>query len=116
MTSHFLEEHFHAVAHCPVCKSAYDPLRARIVTAEDGVELVHVECPRCYGAIIATVGPSHGGTTAMLGMVTDLTVDDLFRLRNRVPVTTDNVLSFYAQLRTDNGVSFLQSIQNAMDT
>ncbi|MDO8581772.1 MAG: hypothetical protein Q7S16_02760 [bacterium] len=110
-TSHFLEEHFHAVAACPLCRKKYDPLEARIITAEDGVELVHVECQRCHGAIVATITGEAGGATSMMGIVTDLSSRDLFRLRAREPIIADDVLLFHTLLSKDRGQSFLHTIE-----
>ena len=110
-TSHFLEEHFHAVVACPLCRTKYDPLEARIITADDGVELVHVECQRCRGAIVATITGEAEGATSMIGIVTDLSSRDLFRLRAREPITADDVLSSYTLLSQDRGTSFLRTIE-----
>ncbi|MBI4281813.1 hypothetical protein HY625_03260 [Candidatus Uhrbacteria bacterium] len=107
--SHFLEEHFHGVASCPLCKKKYDPLEARIVVAEDGSELVHVECQRCRGAILAAVTNADVGMS-VVGVVTDLSPDDLFRLRAREPVTSDDVLALHAAFSADHGRSLLLGV------
>lgn len=106
--SHFLEEHFHAVATCPLCRKKYDPLEARIVTAEDGVELVHVECQHCRGAIIATTPSAESGVTSLVGVVTDLSSRDLFRLRAREPITADDVLTIYQCIANDRGIALMR--------
>ncbi len=112
--SHFLEEHFHGVASCPLCKKKYDPLEARIVVTEDGSELVHVECQRCRGAILAAVTNADAGTS-VVGVVTDLSPDDLFRLRAREPVTSDDVLALHAALSADHGSELLTTLDANKD-
>lgn len=110
--SHFLEEHFAGMATCPLCRKKYDPLEARIIMGDDGAELVHVECQRCRGAIIAKISGSHRGATSMIGIVTDLSSRDLLRLQSKTAIDADDVVSLYTLVTHDGGSAFLQTLND----
>lgn len=108
---HFFQEHFHGAVTCPLCRKKYDALEAHVITSEEGVELVHVECRRCRGAIVATVVSSQSGMMTVMGIVTDLSSHDLFRLRGKEPVTSNEVLALRASLRSDGGAALLTRLR-----
>lgn len=107
---HFLDEHVKRAGHCPLCKAKYAPLEASVIASgESDANLVHVECPRCHGAVVAIVSASRAGMTSM-GVVTDLSSDDLERICNDACVTSDDVLENYSFLSAENGRQLIDAL------
>ena len=83
------------VSYCPLCESHYNPMEAKILEQREDAHLIHVQCRRCRSSVIVLVAAaSHGGFTS-IGMVTDLTAEDVLRFRSAEKVTVDDVLNIH---------------------
>lgn len=60
----------------------------------DEAHLVHIQCSSCGSSIVALIMNSAIGLTSM-GLVTDLTGDDVLRFKDEAAVTADDVLGFH---------------------
>ncbi len=83
---------------CPLCEAVYHPDAFRLIREKDGEKCVHITCGACHVAILARVENSSVGIR-VVGVVTDLTLQDAVRVHERVPVGEDDVLTLHALLR-----------------
>lgn len=95
-----LHEGLKLISFCPVCQVGYNPIEARILGERDDSQLLHVQCRNCANAILALVHFSAQGISS-LGMVTDLTFDDVVRFRDESFVEADDVLRAHEFLKND---------------
>ena len=92
------------MTHCPVCNLRYDPLEARVVRENGASHLVHVSCRFCRSAIIAIIVANTAGINS-IGLVTDMTADDVGRFGGNQPLTSDDVLEAYQFLHKERVLS-----------
>ena len=97
---HFFPDALKAIAQCPICQAKYEPFQAKVLEEGDGAHLVHVECTKCHGAVVAVIMSNQLGLSSV-GMITDLTSQDVLRLKGGKPVSEDTVLDCFALLSGD---------------
>lgn len=85
------------VTHCPVCNLRYDPVEARVLEESDNAHLFYIRCRHCQAAVLAVVTVSSSGISSV-GLVTDLTSDDVIRFKSAKPITCDDVIEVHEQL------------------
>ena len=95
-----IQESLKLMNQCPVCQGHYSEKDAKILEEKAGVNLIHITCPHCYNHILAVVIVSQLGMSTV-GMVTDLTADDVKRLYTWQSVSEDEVLDFHQILKTN---------------
>lgn len=95
--SSLLQESLRLISYCPVCDTSYNPMEARVIEEQGETHLMHVRCKKCAHAILALVLTSGMGVSSM-GLLTDLTFDDVLRFREAPALTTDDVLAFHELL------------------
>jgi len=70
--------------HCPVCNSRY----------KNDAHLVHITCQQCRSAILAVVLVNGTGISS-IGLVTDLTSEDVLKFRDAGALTHDDVIDLH---------------------
>lgn len=75
-------------------------MEARVIDEQGERHLMHIRCKKCAHAIIALVLTTGVGMSSM-GILTDLTFDDVLRFRTVPPVTTDDVIALHEMLERD---------------
>ena len=94
------------ISYCPLCNAHYSPTEAKILEQKDGAHLIHVECGNCRSSIVA------GGITGSIGissvgLITDLTSQDVMRFKNSESLSEDDVIEAYQTLTVDSDLSAL---------
>lgn len=79
------------LAACPMCQTAYHPLKTRVVAERGDAHLLYLECRQCSSAVVAIVTAGHAGLQS-IGAVTDLTRHELLQTAADTTVTTDDVV------------------------
>lgn len=82
------------ISYCPLCETSYNPLRARVLEERDDAHLVHMQCSACGSSIVALIMSSSLGITSV-GLITDLTSDDVLHFKDVGRVTADDVLNLH---------------------
>ncbi len=79
------------LAACPMCQTAYHPLKTRVVAERGDAHLLYLECRHCSSAVVAIVT---AGTTGLesVGALTDLTRGELAQATTEAIVSTDDVV------------------------
>ena len=91
---------------CPICSSIYDVDRAKMFSRNESATLVHLTCVRCNSYFVAMVIMIGQGVSSV-GMVTDLSFDDVKRIYSSEPITTDEIIDAYEQLHSNNFIHSL---------
>ena len=97
-SSQSIQESLKLMNQCPVCKEGYETSEDNILEEKNGAHLIHITCPHCQSKVSAMVMVSQVGLSSV-GMVTDLTADDVLRLRNQEPVSENELLDFHVLLK-----------------
>lgn len=92
----FFEEGLQFITACPLCHSRYRPFEARVIEENDEAHLLHIQCKKCTGSVVALVMTTAMGVTSF-GLVTDLLPHEVMRFGQAAPVTFDDVLTLYQQ-------------------
>ncbi len=86
---------------CPICDTTYDFRRLKILAERDQNLLTYIDCGHCGGAIVSILTISPSGMSA-LGLLTDLSSEEVLTADARQPVTADDVLTFHSYLDQDD--------------
>lgn len=79
---------------CPFCEYAYDSRKVIVLEQYDENRLVHVTCSDCKSSILHIVLATQVGLNTM-GIITDLTADEVRKLKHSRGVTSDSLLEFH---------------------
>ncbi|OGH68524.1 MAG: hypothetical protein A3J66_00395 [Candidatus Magasanikbacteria bacterium RIFCSPHIGHO2_02_FULL_47_14] len=100
----------HFISQCPLCSHKYQKDSVRILEQEGDARLMHMTCGKCKNAVLALVVTSKA-VVGSVGMMTDLTVKDVVRLREKEAVTEEELLEFHTLLK-QQPQQWLQHIQS----
>jgi len=95
-----IQEGLKLMAECPLCKHSYSEKEASVIEEKNSAHLVHITCPHCHHSILALVIVSKVGMSSV-GMVTDLGMNDVNRLKTLGPITEDELLDFHSLLQKE---------------
>jgi hypothetical protein len=91
---------------CPICSSLYDTNDAKLFSRNETATLVHLTCNKCSSYFVAMVLLMGQGVSSV-GMITDLSFDDVKRLYNTQPFTTDEIIDAHEEMQTN---TFIHSL------
>lgn len=86
------------VSFCPVCETRYNPMEARMLGQDGDTHFLHVQCRKCQNSILAMVLINEVGASSV-GLLTDLSYEDVLRFRARKSVTVNDVIDVHKQLK-----------------
>jgi len=99
-------DNLRVISYCPLCNSHYNPSQAKVLEEKDGAHLIHVECKKCDSSIVAVIITGGIGVSSV-GLITDLTSDDVIKFKNQDPVTDDDVIEAYEIVKNNNFIKML---------
>lgn len=82
------------VSYCPVCETRYNPMEARLLGEQGETQLLHVQCRKCRHSILALVLVNQMGASSV-GLLTDLSYEDVMRSKAHTAVTVDDVIQVH---------------------
>ena len=91
---------------CPHCQAKFEQLDTAIITESKDAELVHVKCRSCQGSLVALLF-STGPLISSIGLVTDLSQEDVVRFQQANEVSEDDLLAYHEWLRQPRVVADL---------
>jgi hypothetical protein len=77
--------------YCPLCAARAESVTVRALGGNGETRLVHVSCRRCHAASLALV-LSRGEEASSVGIVTDLSHEDVRRVARMRAVSVDDVI------------------------
>lgn len=95
----FFKEQNDVVGDCPVCETTFRSEDVTTVRETEEITLLHASCHKCQSSVmVGIVGPDLGVATS-IGMLTDLTKEDIERFSSTDKVSVDDVLDFHKFLK-----------------
>ncbi len=91
------------ISNCPLCQSIYQPASTRVLIAREDAHLVHIKCGQCDCAIVAVIVNNLMGISS-IGLLTDLTPEDVLKFRSTDSVSADDVIELHRWLATGRSV------------
>lgn len=85
--------------HCPFCGASAEEMDIKLLKKMMDREIIHVHCAACRGSIIALLMTSGPGV-ASIGLVTDLSFDDMVKFINNREISLDDVLGMHELLKS----------------
>jgi len=79
-----------------MCGMGYEPAYIGVLQQQGSVTVVHAECPRCQSAAILAVLAGMLGIVTTMGMLTDMTREDVERFKDAKVISSDDVLRLHA--------------------
>lgn len=98
---YFSDEEVKLIAYCPFCESDLNPVKAKVIDDRDDSQLIHVQCNTCKGFILALLTKTAAGLNS-IGLITDLTFDDVFQFKNKERLQADDVIAIHQTLANKN--------------
>ena|SRR3989339_115101 len=86
---------------CPFCEHNYDAKKVVVLEEQEENRLVHVTCSECNSSILHIVVVTPIGLNTM-GIITDLTAEEVLRLRRGPGVTEETLLDFHKFISNTN--------------
>lgn len=90
------------VSRCPLCNAGCRMEDAYTIESTDDASMIYTECPRCKSSIVAVVAMSGVGIVS-LGMVTDMTKEDVERFRTAPSMSSNELLEMIQLLQRKDG-------------
>lgn len=85
---------------CPVCNTLYDLNRFKILAERDQHALTYIQCSQCGSALLTLLTMNPHGLQA-IGLVTDLSSDEVVNFESGEPVSVDDVIIVHDALDRD---------------
>ncbi|MFA6603765.1 MAG: hypothetical protein WCT10_02890 [Patescibacteria group bacterium] len=99
--SQFYDEGIKLISYCPLCEASYNPHETKVLGEKEDSHLLHIQCGNCRNAILALVLISAVGVSSV-GLVTDLSGDEVDRFKSGRAVSTDDVIDTHHLLRDED--------------
>jgi len=88
------------ISYCPVCESTYEAVQTQLLWQEGETRAFHLLCKKCNHATLTIATSTEVGASAV-GIMTDLSYEDVVRFRLNHPVCVNDVID--AHLLFSNG-------------
>jgi len=97
------------ISYCPLCNTHYNPLSAKVLEERDDAHLIHIECRKCGSLIVALVLTGGLGISSV-GLVTDLTSDDVLRFKDSDGITPNDVIELHEVMQSTEMLDHLRRL------
>ncbi|MFH1175725.1 MAG: hypothetical protein V1698_03320 [bacterium] len=95
---------------CPLCGKKMNLISAQMIEKRDNSPLLFVVCNHCKGAVmIAIVNDAFG--VASLGIMTDMSLEDVEKFRGKKGITSDEVLDLHLLAAGKKAISEKASVK-----
>ena len=91
-------EHLRVISTCPICSARYHSAELKILEERQEAQLVYIQCRKCRSSVLAVVLANQLGVSSV-GLVTDLSGDDVLKFRRQPVVSGDDVLDLHEAMR-----------------
>jgi transcription elongation factor Elf1 len=79
------------ISFCPICNEHHKLIEAKILEEKDRNHLIYLKCKKCNSSIVSLV-TSDGMGINSIGLVTDLTAEDVLKFKNYPAISSDDVI------------------------
>lgn len=89
------------ISRCPVCQTEHNPLETAVLDEAGGSHLIYIKCRLCHSGVVVSLTPTSFGLTS-IGLVTDLSGNEIMRFKDAGRVTASDVLSIDEYFQAPN--------------
>jgi len=89
------------ISDCPLCNVSFFPEEVTVIGGDNRTQLLHATCNQCSSSIVILLLLGDTGIGSV-GLVTDLTREDVVRFQRGEVIDADDVLGLYKVLRNDS--------------
>ena len=89
-----LRSQFKVMQECPLCQKGFGKDQIKVVEQESASHVLHITCSQCQHSLIILVGMTEIGV-GIVGLLSDLSLRDVHRFKNREPISEDDLLAHY---------------------
>jgi hypothetical protein len=94
---------------CPVCAKRYNGSKVNILKNDLSEMMVHITCENCLSSIISNISFNNVRIMAV-GILTDLTKEDLHLIKNKKYITSDDVIDLHEYIEKEGCIKFKESL------
>ncbi|HBP00164.1 MAG: hypothetical protein UU48_C0001G0094 [Candidatus Uhrbacteria bacterium GW2011_GWF2_41_16] len=107
-STNFWRDGLKIASYCPLCESHSNPMDTRVIGEDEESRLLFIRCHKCANSIL-TIVLIHKGGMSSVGLVTDLTFEDVLRFRKGRRISTNDVLAMHEWLTSSRFSTWLSS-------
>ena len=96
------------LSRCPICHDVYNSIDAKIIGSDGDTRLLHVRCNQCANSLLALVMIQNGAASSV-GLVTDLSYEDVLRFKRSNYVNIDDVIGLNEQMSETSFITQFQA-------
>lgn len=89
------------VSYCPLCETQYNVRKAKVLEEHEDAQLIHIKCTKCKASVVAVIVMNQMGVSSV-GLVSDLTSDEVAKFGNMHTISADEVLAIHNELQNKN--------------
>jgi len=86
------------LGNCPICNTKFKAQEASIIEEVDSMQVVYAECSKCRSSVVLGISKNAPGLVTTVGMLTDMNREDIDKIRDLPPLTSDDVLEMHKYL------------------
>ncbi len=86
------------VSYCPLCDVSFYPEAVVVISEDRKIQLLHATCNHCYSSVVILLLNNERGVTSV-GLVTDLTGEDVARFKDSECVSCNDVIELHALVK-----------------
>jgi hypothetical protein len=111
-SSPFFGESIKMVSYCPLCENRQSLTETQVLAENEGAKLVYVQCKKCHTGVVAVVFPNPLGPVGLgsMGIVTDLTPNDIMKFKNHPDVKSDDAIDLHVFFETKGTSGFMEAL------
>lgn len=98
------------ISYCPLCETRYRPVSAQMLGEEEETHLLYLTCGKCGSSLLALVLVNTVGASSV-GLITDLSFDDVIRFKTARRVTTNDVIAVHELLEREGLSAFSDPVR-----
>lgn len=95
--NHLASDGMKLISSCPVCSQPFNPIEAKVIEEKDTLHLLHVQCKSCGSSMVSVIFSDGFGVSSM-GLVTDLTAEDVAGFKDAPAICADDVMEMHRLL------------------
>jgi len=88
------------ITECPMCNASFFPEEVTVIGEDNRIQLLHATCNQCSSSVVILLLLGDTGIGSV-GVVTDLTREDIVRFQHGGLIDSDDVLGLHKILRND---------------
>jgi len=100
------------LGNCPICNTQYNSENASLLERNAEFMSFYIDCDSCQSSVIVAVFFPLNGLVTTVGMLTDLSLDNVKKLQKFEPVTLDEVLDLHVYIESISGTNLKNKLRS----